>query len=104
MRKMQQDRLGGIARMAVAAEADRKIERHLAVERHRRRNAGDLERDPWAPIVNQHIGVNERSLDVLRQGRMLPQRQFRDDVGIIMWKQASTTCLASIRCAAPARI
>ena len=36
--EMQQHRLRRVARVTVAAETDRKIERHLMVKSHRRRN------------------------------------------------------------------
>src|SRR6516164_852068 len=44
--EVQNDRLRRIARMSVTAEVDRKVERGMAEETHRRGNVGDLEREP----------------------------------------------------------
>ena len=54
--QMQQHRLGRIARIAVAAEADREVETDMAVERHRRRDVIDLEIDPRLRSLNQRSG------------------------------------------------
>src|SRR5260370_5732050 len=77
---MQHHRLSRIARVLVATETYRKIERHTAMERHRCGDVVDLEFDPWAPITNQHIRVHQWRLDVLRQGRALWLGQVRHDV------------------------
>ncbi len=78
--EMQQHRLGRIARMADAAEADREIERHLMMEAHRRRDRTDLEVGEGLPVADQHIGVADRRLDVLGKRRALRRRQVRRDV------------------------
>ena len=53
--------------MAVAAKADGKVERHARMERHGRGNIEDLEPDPWLPVADQNVGVNERRFDILAQ-------------------------------------
>ena len=62
--------------MPVTAEVDRKVERDMAEETHRRGNVGDFEREPGLPIAHNDIGINERRLDVERQRLALRSRQF----------------------------
>ena len=77
---MQQHRLGRIARRPVAAEADRKIERHLVVKAHRRVDRIDLQIGEGAPVADQDVGVANRGLDVLGERRALRCGQVRHDV------------------------
>src|ERR1700724_3785919 len=77
---MKQDRLAWILCTAVSAETHRKVERDAAVKRHGRGNIEDLEVDPRLPVANEHIGVNQRRLDVLRERPPLCARQIRGDV------------------------
>ena len=52
----------------------------LMVETHRRRDRTDLEVREGAPVADQHVGVADRRLDVLRQRLALRLRQVRRDV------------------------
>src|SRR5437764_3977160 len=65
--EMENDRLRRIARMTIAAEIDRKVERDMTEKARRRGNVGNLERDPGLPIVDDDIGIDQRRLDVARQ-------------------------------------
>ena len=66
--------------MPVTAEVDRKVERDMAEEAHRRGNVGDLEREPGLPIAHDDIGVDQRRLDIERQRLALRLRQFRHQI------------------------
>ena len=50
-----------------------------------------LQLDPRPPVPHQHVGVDDRRLDVLRQRRRAARAGSSGiRCGIIMWKQAST--------------
>ncbi len=64
---MDQHRRGRVRRMAVAAEVDRIVELDARMDRHRRRDLVHAELHPGLPVAHQHVVVDERRLDVLRQ-------------------------------------
>ncbi len=53
--------------MTIAAEVNRKVERNVIEETHRRGNVGDLEREPRLPVARHDIGINQRRLHIERE-------------------------------------
>ena len=66
--------------MAITAERDRIVELNPAIDRHRRGNLVHAEPHPRVPVAHEHLTVDERRLDVLRQRFALRLRQLRHDV------------------------
>src|SRR5690349_463980 len=77
---MYDHRLAWTARVLVTTHGNRKIERHTMVERHGRGNVVNFEIDPWLPVTNENVGVDQGCFDVLRECSSLRLRQIRHDV------------------------
>ena len=77
---MEADRFGRVAGVTIAAETDGKIELQAGVKRHRRGDVVHAKPRPRVPITREHVGIDERRLDVARERLALGRRQFRHDV------------------------
>src|SRR5215467_16150132 len=66
--------------MFVTTKTHRKVESDVAMKGHGRRDLVNLEYHPRSPIANQDVGIDQRRLDILRQGIALCLGQVGHDM------------------------